>query len=150
MKTLIIYKSIHHKNTEKVAKVMAEALGANLAQPEEIDPSSLAGYDLIGFGSGIYFGKHHKALLNLARTLPPQDKTLAFVYSSCGGWRKNYHKALLDALLQKGFTIKGEFTCNGFDTFGPFKLIGGLKKGHPDEKDLENARMFAKSLMDQQ
>ena len=25
----------------------------------------------------------------------------------------------------------------GYDTFGPFKLVGGIAKNHPDEKDLE-------------
>ena len=30
MKTLIVYTSVHHQNTEKVAKVMAEELGADL------------------------------------------------------------------------------------------------------------------------
>lgn len=55
MKTLIIYKSItRNKNTEMVAKAMAEVTGATLAQPEEVDIASLAGYDLIGFGSDIY------------------------------------------------------------------------------------------------
>jgi flavodoxin len=49
-------------------------------------------------------------------------------------------------MRQKGFAIKGEFTSAGFDTFGPFKFIGGLKKGHPDEKDLEDARAFARGL----
>ncbi len=144
MKTLIIYKSVHHMNTEKVARVMAEALGAKLAQPEEVDPASLAEYDLIGFGSGIYMGKHHKALLDFAGRLPQQNKA-AFVFSTAGSG-KNQHKVLLDLLRQKGFTIKGEFTCAGFDTFGPFKLVGGLKKGHPDAKDLEDARAFALGL----
>ena len=145
MKTLIIYKSIHHMNTEKVAKVMAEVLGARLAQPEEVDPASLADYDLIGFGSGIYAGKHDKALLNLVSTLLPQNKA-AFVFST-SGTGGNQHKVLLEALRQKGFTIKGEFACAGFDTFGPLKLICGIKKGRPNAKDLDNARAFAKSLM---
>ena len=30
----------------------------------------------------------------------------------------------------------------GYDTFGPFKLVGGLAKGHPKERDLEQARAF--------
>jgi flavodoxin len=145
MKTLIIYKSVHHGNTEKVAKAMADVLGARLAQPEETDPASLAQYDLVGFGSGIYMGKHHKALLDLAGRLPHQDRA-AFVFSTCGSG-KNQQKVLLGALRQKGFTIKGEFTCAGFDTFGPFKLVGGLKKGHPDKKDLEDARAFARGLL---
>ncbi len=145
MKTMIIYKSVHHMNTEKVAKVMAETLGARLAQPEEVDPVSLADYDLIGFGSGIYAGKHDKSLLDLVSTLPPQNKA-AFVFST-SGTGGNQHKVLLEALRQKGFAIKGEFVCAGFDTFGPLRLIGGIKKGHPNAKDLENARAFAKSLM---
>ena len=145
MKTMIIYKSVHHMNTEKVAKVMAEALGAMLVQPEEVDPASLADYDLIGFGSGIYAGKHDKALLDFVRTLPTQNKA-AFVFSTSGTGGKQ-HKVLLEALRQKGFTIKGEIVCAGFDTFGPLKLIGGIKKGRPNAKDLENARAFASSLM---
>ena len=145
MKTLIVCKSYHHMNTEKVAKAMAEVLGAKLATVEDVKPTDLADYDLIGFGSGIYMGKHHKALLEFAKSLPEQKKA-AFVFSTSGAG-KNQHKALLDVLGQKGFTIKGEFTCLGFDTFGPFKLIGGLKKGHPDAKDLEDSRAFAKSLM---
>jgi flavodoxin len=145
MKTLIIYKSVHHMNTEKVAKAMAETLDAKLVHPEEVDPASLADYDLIGFGSGIYAGKHDKALLSLVDTLPPQNKA-AFVFST-SGTGGNQQKVLLEALRQKGFTIKSEFVCAGFDTFGPLKLIGGIKKGHPDAKDLENARAFARSLM---
>ena len=40
----------------------------------------------------------------------------------------------------------GEFGCRGFDTFGPFKLAGGIAKGHPDALDLEEARKFYRSL----
>jgi len=34
----------------------------------------------------------------------------------------------------------------GFDTWGPFKLIGGMGKGHPDEQDLNEAAVFAEKL----
>ena len=37
----------------------------------------------------------------------------------------------------------GNFSCTGFDEFGPLKLIGGLNKGKPDQKDVENAVKFA-------
>lgn len=40
----------------------------------------------------------------------------------------------------------GEFSCKGYDTFGPFKLVGGIAKGHPDERDLENARKFYREI----
>jgi flavodoxin len=147
VKTLIICKSYHHMNTEKVAKEMAEVLGAKLATVEDVKPTDLADYDLIGFGSGIYAGKHHKALLEFAKSLPQQKKAV-FIFSTCGSpTGRNQHGVLRDILGQRGFTVKGEFFCPGFDTFGPFKLIGGIKKGHPDVKDLEDSRAFAKSLM---
>lgn len=34
------------------------------------------------------------------------------------------------------------FPCRGFDTFDPFKKIGGVAKGHPNEKDLSEARAW--------
>ena len=47
---------------------------------------------------------------------------------------------------EKQGRIVGEFSCKGFDTFGPFKLIGGISKGHPDKNDLDNAKTFFKEL----
>jgi Flavodoxins len=73
MKTLIIYISIHHGNTEKVAKAMTEVLNAKLVKPYEVDTTTLSRYDLIGFGSGIYFGKHHENLLRFVDSLPMQE-----------------------------------------------------------------------------
>lgn len=146
MKTLIIYKSVHQMNTEKVAKAMAEAINADLRKVEEVTPAMLAEYDLIGFGSGIYYGKHHKALLDFVAGLPQQGKA-AFVFSTSGGAMKIMHRELRAALGEKGFSIKGEFTCPGFETFGVFKLIGGFRKGRPNAKDLEKARAFAKGLL---
>ena len=146
MNSIIIYKSEHHLNTEKVARAMAEGLGSDLAKPEEVDITSLEDYELIGVGSGIYHSTHHTALLKFARMLPSQKKE-AFIFSTCGKWMKNYHSALREILTQKDFIIKGEFTCNGWDTYGPLRLIGGIRKGHPDAKDLEDARVFAKSLL---
>ena len=50
-------------------------------------------------------------------------------------------------MAKKGFRIIGEFSCKGYDTFGPLKFIGGINKGKPDEKDLKRAREFAKTLI---
>ena len=32
-----------------------------------------------------------------------------------------------------------KFGCKGYDTFGPFKLVGGIAKDHPNEEDMKNA-----------
>ena len=63
MKTLIVYASVHHQNTEKVAKAMAEELEADLVPVSQAQPDIITTYELIGFGSGIYFMKFHKSLL---------------------------------------------------------------------------------------
>ena len=44
-------------------------------------------------------------------------------------------------------TIVGRFSCKGFDTFGPFKMIGGVSKGHPDEKDIAAVVEFYNCLL---
>ena len=146
MKALIIYVSIHHKNTEKIAKKMANALKAKLSTPDEVDPNTVNKYDLIGFGSGIYFGKFHKSLLNLIDKMPPVKNKKSFIFSTSGikklPYLNDFNKKIKEKLLEKGFDIIGEFSCRGLSTYGPFKIIG-LNKGRPDEKDLERAEKFA-------
>jgi len=146
MKTLIIYTSIHHQNTEKVAKVMAEELGADLLPVSQAQSRTLAEYDLIGFGSGIYFMKHHKTLLQFVEKLPAVIGRRAFIFSTSGEGGVRKHAALREKLLYRGFSIVGEFSCKGWDTFGPMKLIGGINKGRPHAEDLEGARVFARGL----
>ena len=145
MKTLIVYTSVHHQNTEKVAEVMAAELEADLTPTGNAKPETLAAYDLVGFGSGIYFGKHHKTLLRFVETLPPVAQKRVFVFSTSGDG-KMHHAALKEQLVNKGFVIVDEFCCRGWDTVGPLKLFGGINKGRPDENDLAGARAFAQGL----
>jgi flavodoxin len=121
MKTLIVYTSVHHQNTEKVAKVMAEELQADLIPVAKAQPGMLASYDLVGSGSGIYFGKHHKTLLQFVETLPPVTQKRACVFSTCGDG-KIHHAALKEKLVNRGFSVMDEFCCKGWDTVGPLKL----------------------------
>jgi len=157
MKTLIIYKSFHRMNTEKVAKAMADAIDAKLLKVEDVRLEELAGYDLIGFGSGIYAGKHHKKLIAVVEHMPPMDINV-FVFSTYSDFTNQdvNHRRIKEKLTEKGCGIVGEFSCLGAhggilglnkDWKGRLSLIGGRNKGHPDEKDLENARRFAKGLL---
>jgi flavodoxin len=147
MKTLILCHSYHHNNTQKVAAVIAKTLGAELKTPAEVTAQTLAAYDLVGFGSGIYFGKHHKTLLDLADSLP-QSEGKVFIFSTSGqeGNVEKFHRKLKETLQAKGYTVVGEFNCAGYDTYGVLKLAGGIKKGRPNEEDLRAAEVFAQSL----
>jgi len=70
MKCLIIVYSYHHNNTQKITEVFGKVLDAQVKSPQQTNPEELQGYDLVGFGSGIYGGKAHKATLKLADNLP--------------------------------------------------------------------------------
>ena len=146
MKTLLIYKSIHHGNTEKIAKVMANPLEAELMDLKNYQTNLIDEYDLIGFGSGIYFNKPHKKLIKFIDDLNDVKGKKAFVFTTSGRGTIGYNDLLINKLSNKGFKIIGDFSCKGFDTWGPFKLIGGLNKGKPDEEDLKNVKKFAESL----
>jgi flavodoxin len=150
MKALIIYISVHHGNTEKVAKVMAKILDADLLQVGQVDASMLEQYNLIGFGSGIYFGKHHKSLLDFVDMLPMLRNTKTFIFST-SGLRKipfvhDFDKPLRKKLQRKGFNIIDEFSCRGLDTYRATRLVGGVNKGRPDAEDLGQAEDFASGL----
>lgn len=55
---------------------------------------------------------------------------------------------MFPALEEKRADIIGRFGCKGYDTFGPFRLIGGIAKGHPNEKDMDDAVQFVKGLQE--
>ena len=133
MKTLIIYISIHHSNTEKIAKEIAEVLDAKPLKPREVDVDAISGYDLIGFGSGIYFGKHHEKLLRFVDRVPMQKSKKAFIFST-GGVRNgiaqrpygsDFNRPLKEKLLGKGFDIIGEFSCRGLILLDRSNLLAG-------------------------
>jgi len=150
LKALIIYISVHHGNTEKVAKAMANILDATLLQVKQTDANMLEQYDLIGFGSGIYFGKHHESLLDFVDKLPVLTNKKAFIFST-SGLRKipfvhNFNKPLRKELQRKGFDIIDEFSCRGLDTYRATKLVGGVNKGRPNADDLRQAEDFASGL----
>jgi flavodoxin len=151
MKVLIIYISLHHGNTEKIAKAIAEVLKAKLVKLTEVKPTEVLNYDLIGFGSGIYFGKYHPNLIDFVKQLPSVQNKKAFIFSTSGrqesAFFNRFAKNFKKILVNKGFEILGEFNCLGFDTFGPLKIIGGINKNRPNQNDLAKAKDFAQKLL---
>ena len=150
MKSLLVLFSYHHKNTEKIAKVFAKALDAQIRTPQQVSPEELQDYSLVGFGSGIYGEKHHELLLELADTLPQVTNKKAFIFSTSAimGEAKvaKDHSLLREKLQSKGYTIVEEFACKGYNTNSFLKYFGGMNKGRPNAEDLKNAEEFAQNL----
>lgn len=143
-KTVIIYHSSHHGNTKKLVEAVARGHDVTLIDASAQERADLSQYDLIGFASGVYGGKFHRNVLNFAKENLPEGKRVFFLCTY--GGRANT-KSIAAAVREKSAVVAGEFGCRGFDTFGPFKLVGGIAKGHPDEADLENARRFFEGLI---
>lgn len=149
-KTLLVYKSVHHQNTAQIAHEIAGVLGADCAAPAECPYSRLAGYELLGIGSGIYYGRPHDELLQWVHGLPEDHARdlPVFIFTTSGLplLTKVWHWPLKAALVKKGYDVIAEFACRGFDTWGPLWLTGGLNRKHPDERDLERAGQFAEQI----
>jgi len=152
MNALVIVYSYHHMNTEKVARVLAGVLDGEMRTPQEIDAEGLSGYDLIGFGTGIYGAQHHECMLDLADELPKVTNRKAFIFSTSAIMGKDKvaddHSLLREKLEAKGYIIVDEFACKGFNTNSFLRYLGGMNKGRPNEKDLKDAEDFARKLMD--
>jgi flavodoxin len=146
----LVLFSYHHKNTEKIAKVFAAVLDAQIKTPQQVDPDEILQYDLVGFGSGIYGEKHHKSILDFADRLPQVSSKTAFIFSTSAltGDEKlaKDHSSLREKLVSKGYLIADEFQCKGFNTNSFIKFFGGMNRGRPNEVDLGNAEEFAREL----
>ncbi len=119
MEVLIIYHSEHHQNTEKIARVMAAKIGADLKDAKEVRAEDINNYEIIGFGSGVYNGRFHKDLLEIIDNIPHQDNKKAFIFSTTGSlsYSRLAHDRFRPLLLDKGFKIIGEFSFIRLDTF---------------------------------
>lgn len=145
MKTAILYYSKHHGNTKKLLDAIAANNEVTLIDITKNPSVNLSEYDRIGFASGIYYSKFHKTLLEYAQKHMPEGRESFFIYTY-GAKKDGYTKAITEAVKKSHAKILGEFGCYGFNTFGPFKLIGGIAKGHPDKTDLERAVSFYRGL----
>ncbi len=153
MRVLIIFYSKHHFNTKKVAKTLAKTLKADLINLTEIKKRkkiSIKKYDLIGFGSGIYHGRHHPKLFQLIDQLKDVNNKKAFIFSTSGAppiLSFIQHRFLKKKLIEKGFKIVKEICLPGWDTYGLLKFFGGIYRNRPNKKDLNKARKFAELLL---
>ena len=147
MKTAIIYYSRHHLNTKKLVDVIAttdENLKLiDVTAGQDVD---LSEYDRVGFASGIYYGAFAKQIQEFAAEKLPENMPV-FLIATCGSPRRGYFSAMEKIASEKKCFVIGKYQCTGYDTFGPFKLIGGLQKGHPTDEEVQQAVQFYQTLV---
>lgn len=145
MKVVIIYASTHHGNTKKVVDAIANEYEIEVVDATKVHEKDLKEYDLIGFASGIFFTKFSEQVLNFARVNLPVNKDVFFIATAGNPMNGNFN-SIAEIIKDKKCNERGRFQCKGFDTYGPFKLIGGIQKGHPDDSELKAAVDFYKGL----
>ena len=124
-------------NTRKVADAIADELGIK-ATDVTISPPDDA--KILFLGSGTYGGKPGQAMMKFIGSGNFSGRKVAVFGTSgslAGG--QNMIAAMTDILKQKGATILGSYHCRG-KTF----LVNW---GHPNKEDLDNAKKFAREML---
>ncbi|MDD6214876.1 MAG: flavodoxin domain-containing protein [Firmicutes bacterium] len=145
MKTAIIYASHHHGNTKKLIDAIKEKFDVLVVNSENEQIPDLSDYDCIGLASGIEFGKFYKSVYIAANGVIQQGKDIFIIYT-CGQDNGKQGREIKAIAQERGCKILGSFGCKGYDTFGPFKLVGGINKKHPNDGDIKAALMFCQKI----
>ena len=144
--TVIIYASTHHGNTKKLVEAVAGKYPVALIDTEHTTKADLSDFDLIGFASGIDFGRFYPSVEAFIRENLPEKKDVFFLYT-CARTSNWFTRTIREEAARKSATVLGEYGCRGFNTYGPWKLIGGMNKGHPNAAEIAQAIAFVASLM---
>ena len=144
-KTVIIYASTHHKNTYKLVKAISDKHNVDIIDATQQSSADLQNYDVIGLASGIDFGKFYEAVENFARDHLPFQKQVFFLYT-CAMDRKGFTDSIREIAAQKEAVVLGEYGCKGYNTYGPWKFIGGMNKKHPTQEEIASAVTFFENL----
>ncbi|MDO4961923.1 MAG: flavodoxin family protein [Eubacteriales bacterium] len=143
-KAAIIYTSTHHGNTKKLIDAIVAKHEVTLIDATKETKADLNEFDIIGIASGIYFGNFHKSIISFVEDNLPDEKKV-FLMSTYGN--ATGEKEIRSVLKAKKAEIAGSYGCKGYDTFGPFKLVGGIAKGHPTEEELQGTVNFFEGLL---
>lgn len=138
-KAVIIYASVHHKNTEKVIKYINEKLSVGTLNVRDASNLNLAEYDVIIIASGIYYNTVHKEILQWMEKAELNNKKVGILYT-CGFRYKDYARNIGLYATGKGANYIGSCWCRGYDTYGLLAKIGGIARKHPNDRDLNKIK----------
>lgn len=147
-RTAILYYSVHHGNTKKLVESIKTKCDVDLYAVSDAGRLDLSGYDTIGLASGVYMNKLHKSLMDYAdkHKVELANKKV-FLIATYGGSAKKAFREFTEYLTANGIGLAGQFSCPGYDTCGIFKLVGGTRKNHPNDKDCQDAVQFMKTII---
>jgi flavodoxin I len=131
----VIYYSMTG-NTKKVAEVIAAEL--DVSAEDVKTKGELAEDSFLLLGSGNYFPLPGRGFKKLVASNDFDGRKVA-LFGTSGGGKGREVEALEKMVLAKGAKVMGKFHCTG-------KMFFFINRKHPDNKDLKNARKFARKL----
>jgi flavodoxin len=158
-------------NTEKVARAIRDGLNGHdvvLSPVKNVDPGTLSSYDIIFLGSGIYAFNVSRKLTTFIKKATSIPSNIAYfcTHESQKSW-PNAFKSIDKLLKDYNCRILGKFDCCGENLVEKAQeqreamysrmtseekakaeyIHLNFIKGHPDERDLENAKYFAREML---
>lgn len=136
-------KVVYHSksgNTEKVAEAIAVELNVTATPVAEAQSLLAEQIDLLFFGDGMYFGGIAKESKEFILNLDAEKIKHTAVFSTSGGSWPMGPAGIQEQLKKQGIQVLSEsFKCHG-------AAFGVGFPSHPDEKDLNDARLFARTM----
>jgi flavodoxin len=126
-------------NTRKVAEAIAGELGVTAKNIKSV--GTLPDDAFIFLGSGCYGSLLPGEIVEFISRNHLNQRKIALFTTSAFGWGKEM------AMMQKQIQDKGVIITGSFNCYGQFVAI---KRGHPDQDDLDKARGFARLMVVQQ
>jgi len=135
----------------------AEGLSVDAGDLRKIDPASTAQYDLLLFGSPVFYRDLPENVEQWLTRLPDLRGIPAASWVTCGGpgFNEDYAACkILQLAAAKGAAPVGRGLFHNLNTFAPFWSLGAVNwilhyRHLPDEKSFEQARSFARQVLNQ-
>lgn len=133
--------SIVYATKTNHTKKLAEVMGSQIeVVPQNITENPvIENVDILFIGSGIYAGKVAPKLEVFLNTIDKKNVKQVVLFSSCTSG-EDKTQPVRKLLIEKGISVAEKtFVCKGRFLF--------FESKHPDKADLENAKEFAKQII---
>ena len=142
---IIIYSSHHHGNTEKLVKKVVDGTDIKVISVEDAFNIDFNEYNCIGFASGIDFGKFYPDIIEIAKKIPENKNVFAIF--TCASVNSKMGGQIREIAELRNCKFLGKYGCKGYNTYGPWKLIGGMNKNHPNEDEINEGKKFIENII---
>ncbi len=150
MKSLVIYFS-QTGNTQRIAQAIQKGINetrthCDIARIQDVNREDLADYDLIGLGSPVWHRREPLNVLNFVEyKLRSLEGKLGFVFCTHGLYPGHFLGRMVPALKLEGIRVIGWKNWFG-SVWVPEHPKPYFTDGHPDDIDLEEARLFGREM----